>query len=83
MYVAVKGGAAAIESSWRLLDAQRRGDTSIAELSVAQIRSQLSLAVDRVMSEGALFDPELAALAINGKPVRRCNSSMARPGTRS
>ena len=64
MYVAVKGGAAAIESSWRLLDTQRRGDTSIAELSVAQIRGQLSLAVDRVMSEGALFDPELAALAI-------------------
>ena len=64
MYVAVKGGAAAIESSWHLLDAQRRGDTDIAELSVAQIRSQLSLAVDRVMSEGSLFDPELAALAI-------------------
>ncbi|QTN27016.1 carbon-phosphorus lyase complex subunit PhnI [Rhodoferax sp. AJA081-3] len=64
MYVAVKGGAAAIESSWRLLDTQRRGDTSITELSVAQIRTQLSLAVDRVMSEGALFDPELAALAI-------------------
>ncbi len=64
MYVAVKGGAAAIESSWRLLDAQRRGDTGIAELSVAQIRAQLSLAVDRVMSEGSLYDPELAALAI-------------------
>ena len=64
MYVAVKGGAAAIESSWRLLEQQRRGDTSIAELSVAQIRSQLTLAVDRVMSEGSLYDPELAALAI-------------------
>ena len=64
MYVAVKGGAAAIESSWRLLDIQRRGDTSIAELSVAQIRAQLTLAVDRVMSEGSLYDPELAALAI-------------------
>ena len=64
MYVAVKGGAAAIESSWRLLDTQRRGDTGIAELSVAQIRAQLSLAVDRVMSEGSLYDPELAALAI-------------------
>ncbi|ABD67903.1 phosphonate metabolism [Rhodoferax ferrireducens T118] len=64
MYVAVKGGAAAIESSWRLLEAQRRGDTAIAELSVAQIRAQLSLAVDRVMSEGSLYDPELAALAI-------------------
>jgi alpha-D-ribose 1-methylphosphonate 5-triphosphate synthase subunit PhnI len=64
MYVAVKGGAAAIESSWRLLDAQRRGNTDIAELSVMQIREQLSLAVDRVMSEGSLYDPELAALAI-------------------
>ena len=64
MYVAVKGGAAAIESSWRLLEAQRRGDTMIAELSVAQIRAQLTLAVDRVMSEGSLYDPELAALAI-------------------
>ena len=64
MYVAVKGGAAAIESSWRLLETQRRGDTGIAALSVAQIRAQLSLAVDRVMSEGSLYDPELAALAI-------------------
>ena len=64
MYVAVKGGAAAIESSWRLLETQRRGDTSIAALNVTQIREQLSLAVDRVMSEGSLYDPELAALAI-------------------
>jgi len=64
MYVAVKGGTAAIENSWRLLDAQRRGDTSLPELSVPQIREQLSLAVDRVMSEGSLYDPELAALAI-------------------
>ena len=64
MYVAVKGGAAAIEGSWRLLDQQRRGDTQLAALSVAQIRSQLSLAVDRVMTEGSLYDPELAALAI-------------------
>jgi alpha-D-ribose 1-methylphosphonate 5-triphosphate synthase subunit PhnI len=64
MYVAVKGGAAAIEQSWQLLAEQRRGDPTLAELSVAQIRAQLSLAVDRVMSEGSLYDPELAALAI-------------------
>ncbi|MBA4327869.1 MAG: carbon-phosphorus lyase complex subunit PhnI [Polaromonas sp.] len=64
MYVAVKGGTAAIEASWRLLAAQRRGDTSLPVLSVAQIREQLPLAVDRVMSEGSLYDPELAALAI-------------------
>ena len=64
MYVAVKGGTAAIENSWLLLAAQRRGDAALPELSVAQIRSQLSLAVDRVMTEGSLYDPELAALAI-------------------
>ena len=64
MYVAVKGGEVAIEASWRLLAAQRRGDVSLPELSVAQIQAQMSLAVDRVMSEGSLYDPELAALAI-------------------
>ena len=64
MYVAVKGGASAIENSWRLLAGQRRGDTAVPELSVNQIREQLPLAVDRVMSEGSLYDHELAALAI-------------------
>ena len=64
MYVAVKGGAAAIENSWRLLAAQRRGDPALPVLSVAQIREQLPLAVDRVMTEGSLYDPQLAALAI-------------------
>lgn len=64
MYVAVKGGEAAILSSYGLIADQRRGDTSLAELSVAQIRSQLKLAVDRVMTEGSVYDPELAALAI-------------------
>lgn len=64
MYVAVKGGAAAIENSWKLLARQRRGDPAVPELTVAQIREQLPLAVDRVMGEGSLHDPELAALAI-------------------
>ncbi|MGF6918576.1 carbon-phosphorus lyase complex subunit PhnI [Paraburkholderia sp. 40] len=64
MYVAVKGGERAIEASWRLLDKARRGDTRIAELSVAQIREQLRLAVARVMTEGSVYDEELAALAI-------------------
>lgn len=64
MYVAVKGGEAAILNSYRLLDRQRRGDTALAELSVDQIREQLKLAVDRVMTEGSVYDPELAALAI-------------------
>ncbi|SEE86283.1 alpha-D-ribose 1-methylphosphonate 5-triphosphate synthase subunit PhnI [Burkholderia sp. WP9] len=64
MYVAVKGGERAIEASWRLLDKARRGDTRLAELSVAQIREQLRLAVARVMTEGSVYDEDLAALAI-------------------
>lgn len=64
MYVAVKGGERAIEASWRLLDKARRGDTRLAELSVAQIREQLRLAVARVMTEGSVYDEQLAALAI-------------------
>ena len=64
MYVAVKGGETAILNSYRLLEQARRGDASVAELSVGQIRHQLRLAVDRVMTEGSLYDPELAALAI-------------------
>ncbi|QBR00440.1 carbon-phosphorus lyase complex subunit PhnI [Paraburkholderia pallida] len=64
MYVAVKGGERAIEASWRLLDQARRGDTRVPELSVAQIREQMRLAVARVMAEGSVYDEELAALAI-------------------
>lgn len=64
MYVAVKGGERAIENAHAWLAEERRGDTDIAELSIAQIREQLSLAVDRVMAEGSLYDPDLAALAI-------------------
>ena len=64
MYVAVKGGETAILNSYRLLAEQRRGDSQHAELSVAQIREQLKLSVDRVMTEGSVYDPELAALAI-------------------
>ena len=64
MYVAVKGGEAAIDAAHRLLAERRRGDPAVPELSVEQIREQLALGVDRVMSEGALYDPDLAALAI-------------------
>jgi len=64
MYVAVKGGERAIENAHAWLAEERRGDPSVAELSVAQIREQLALAVNRVMAEGSLYDPDLAALAI-------------------
>lgn len=64
MYVAVKGGEAAIDNAHKLLAHKRRGDVSVNELSIAQIKQQLSLAVDRVMTEGSLYDQDLAALAI-------------------
>jgi alpha-D-ribose 1-methylphosphonate 5-triphosphate synthase subunit PhnI len=64
VYVAVKGGQKAIESAHQLLGEARRGDLGVPELSVDQIREQLSLAVDRVMTEGSLYDRDLAALAI-------------------
>lgn len=64
MYVAVKGGEAAIENAHKLLAEDRRGDAALPELGVAQIREQLSLGVDRVMTEGSIYDRDLAALAL-------------------
>src|ERR1700733_10997694 len=64
MYVAVKGGERAIENAHRLLAHERRGDREVPEVSLAQISGQLSLGVERVMTEGSLYDRELAALAI-------------------
>lgn len=64
MYVAVKGGEHAILNSYRLLETQRRGNPDTPELSIAQITQQMKLAVDRVMTEGSVYDRELAALAI-------------------
>ena len=64
MYVAVKGGERAIDNAHAWLAEERRGDPTVPELSVAQIREQMALAVNRVMTEGSLYDPDLAALAI-------------------
>ncbi|WP_163434335.1 carbon-phosphorus lyase complex subunit PhnI, partial [Escherichia coli] len=64
MYVAVKGGERAIDNAHALLAHARRGDPAIPEVAPAQIREQLTLAVDRVMTEGSLYDRDLAALAI-------------------
>lgn len=64
MYVAVKGGETAIDAAHGLLAEERRGDPAVPELTLDQIRGQMRLAVDRVMTEGSLYDPELAALAI-------------------
>ncbi|MHB2265972.1 carbon-phosphorus lyase complex subunit [Aliihoeflea sp. PC F10.4] len=64
MYVAVKGGEAAIANAHRLLADRRRGDRSVPAIGLDQIVEQLALAVDRVMAEGSLYDKGLAALAV-------------------
>ncbi|WP_395450401.1 carbon-phosphorus lyase complex subunit PhnI [Aminobacter sp. UC22_36] len=64
MYVAVKGGEAAIANAHRLLADRRRGDRSVPALRIDQIVEQLALGIDRVMAEGSLYDRELAALAV-------------------
>ena len=64
MYVSVKGGEKAIDNAHKLMAEERRGDPELPELTVAQIREQMGLAVDRVMAEGALYDRDLAALAL-------------------
>jgi alpha-D-ribose 1-methylphosphonate 5-triphosphate synthase subunit PhnI len=64
MYVAVKGGEAAIGAAHTLLANERRGDPAVPEITPDQIREQLALAVNRVMCEASLYDPDLAALAI-------------------
>jgi alpha-D-ribose 1-methylphosphonate 5-triphosphate synthase subunit PhnI len=64
MYVAVKGGERAIDAADQWVRTRRRGDRTLAELTVAQIQEQLHRSVARVMAEGALYDPQLAALAI-------------------
>lgn len=64
MYVATKGGEAAIANAHRLLDRRRRPRAGSARLTPEQIIDQMWLAVSRVMTEGSVYDPELAALAI-------------------
>lgn len=64
MYVPVKGGERAIDNAHKLLAERRRGDPNVPEIDVTQINEQLSLAVDRVMTEGSLYDRHLAGLAI-------------------
>jgi len=64
MYVAVKGGEKAITNAHEYLAAERRGNTAFPEITVEQIMEQMTLSVDRVMTEGSLYDPELAALSL-------------------
>ncbi len=62
-YTAVKGGAEAIAAAERLL---LELPTEAGELRVElrQVRHQLKASVDKVMAEGGVYAPDLAALAI-------------------
>jgi alpha-D-ribose 1-methylphosphonate 5-triphosphate synthase subunit PhnI len=62
-YVAVKGGEKAILNSEELLVAKTFGHES-EPIEVHQILEQFALAVDRVMGEGGLYWPKLAAYAL-------------------
>ena len=62
-YVAVQGGISAIENSEQLANYVRlKGKSS--PIKIEQIQDQLRLLVDKVMSEGGLYSPFHAALAI-------------------
>ncbi|MGO2684133.1 carbon-phosphorus lyase complex subunit PhnI [Microbacterium sp.] len=64
MYVAVKGGEQAIANAHALLAQRGRGEESSPRIDYAQVREQLGVLVSRVMAEGSLYDPDLAAKAL-------------------
>ncbi|MGB0372786.1 MAG: carbon-phosphorus lyase complex subunit PhnI [Opitutales bacterium] len=62
-YVAIKGGETAIQNAERLV-AFYRVKSKTTPLEVEQIRTQFRKALDKIMSEGSLYAPEHAALAL-------------------
>ncbi|MDJ0783855.1 MAG: carbon-phosphorus lyase complex subunit PhnI [Desulfosarcinaceae bacterium] len=62
-YVGVKGGKDAILNAEQLVEYYRcrKGGRPLA---VDQIQNQMRLLVDKVMSEGSLYSPEIAAIAL-------------------
>lgn len=64
MYVAVKGGEKAIANAHALLAKRGRGDDDGPRIDYAQVRAQMGVLVARVMTEGSLYDPDLAAMAL-------------------
>ncbi len=64
MYVAVKGGEKAIANAHALLAKQGRGAIDVPPIEQRAVAGQLAVLVARVMNEGSLYDPELAAQAV-------------------
>jgi alpha-D-ribose 1-methylphosphonate 5-triphosphate synthase subunit PhnI len=64
-YVAIKGGARAIEGAEAAVEALRSAEAQAGTpLTLPAIEHQLRLLTSRVVSEGGLYHPRLAALAI-------------------
>ena len=61
MYIATKGGEAAIQQA-ELLYQQLKGEVTLE--TVRQIEASMPYLLDRVMGEASLYAPELAALAL-------------------
>lgn len=61
VYVAIKGGEAAIEQSLKLLDIVYKSNEKI---EVKSILANMPLLIDKIMSEAGLYAPEYAALAL-------------------
>ncbi|PRY68619.1 alpha-D-ribose 1-methylphosphonate 5-triphosphate synthase subunit PhnI [Glaciihabitans tibetensis] len=64
MYVAVKGGEKAIANAHALLAKRGRGGADAPRIDYVQMRDQMGVLVARVMAEGSLYDPDLAAKAL-------------------
>ncbi len=62
-YVAVSGGREAIDNAEKFLGFMRRRETA-GQSKIEEIKKTLHFLVDRVMGEGSLYAPDLAALAI-------------------
>lgn len=64
-YVAIKGGGKAIEGAAAALEILRTAEGEKGEsISLSAIENQLRLLTSRVISEGGLYHPQLASLAI-------------------
>ena len=62
-YVAVKGGDDAIAHARDLVEFYRLREQT-PPVTIQQLRTQMRLAVDKVMGEGGLYAPEYAAIAL-------------------
>ncbi|MCC6574937.1 MAG: carbon-phosphorus lyase complex subunit PhnI [Planctomycetes bacterium] len=63
-YVAIRGGEQAIDEAARALEYLRVRENGKPPVSVDAITTQFHALHGRVLSEGSLYDPELAALAL-------------------